>query len=326
MISVVMPCYNAEPFVRSAIESILNQTFQSFELIIVDDGSTDGTIDIIQSYAAQDDRIRFLQTGNMGSGSGGAAKNLAIAQARYDWIALNDHDDISLPDRLEKLIRIAATQPQIVAWGGYVHHINATGKILSFQAWGPTSEAEFYALRQSGKPTFVLQPTAIFRKDIFLKAGGYQAAFKGADDLDLFDRMGNYGAMVAIPEPLALYRVHLNSMSAERFFHQDDLTRYILLRCQARVADRPCPDLETFLAAQSKRSPLSRLRDAIETRGRYYYRQSGLSYAEGYYLRAIQLFGLSVLLRPGYSLPRVWRQLLSAKARRWAQQTQVYQD
>ena len=110
LVSVVMPVFNGEKFLVEAIESILSQTFTDFELIIVDDGSTDGSADIIRAYAEQDSRIRFVQLAeNMGEAG---ARNAGIAVASGKYIAAMDCDDISLPERLRMQVEfLESTSP-----------------------------------------------------------------------------------------------------------------------------------------------------------------------------------------------------------------------
>lgn len=115
LVSVVMAVYNGEKFVAEAIESILQQTLTDLELLIVDDGSTDGTLEIVQDYAARDDRIRvFAHPENRGQPS---ALNTAIAHAAGKYITLMDSDDVSLPQRLEKQADFLEAHPEIGAVG-----------------------------------------------------------------------------------------------------------------------------------------------------------------------------------------------------------------
>ncbi|MFO7906471.1 MAG: glycosyltransferase family A protein [Pirellulaceae bacterium] len=98
-VSVIVPAHNDEPYIGQCIESILGQTFEDFELIVVNDGSTDNTPSIIEEYAAKDPRVRVIHTGQK-SGRG-AARNTGIEAARAELIAFQDADDLSVPDRLE---------------------------------------------------------------------------------------------------------------------------------------------------------------------------------------------------------------------------------
>ncbi|MGF7213477.1 glycosyltransferase involved in cell wall biosynthesis [Skermanella aerolata] len=115
MISVVMPSYNSAAFVAEAIESVRAQTFPYFELLVCDDGSTDGTQAIVQEYTRRDGRIRLLQHGFR---SVSRNCNAAMEAARYDWIARIDADDIMHRHRLERQMAAATEDPSVVLWGG----------------------------------------------------------------------------------------------------------------------------------------------------------------------------------------------------------------
>lgn len=317
MISVVMPAYNAAKFISPAIESILNQTFQEFELIIVDDGSTDNTLDVVDRYLKQDNRIRVIKSAHIGCSG---ARNAGAQAAKYPWIAVMDADDIALPNRLEKQINAAKANPKVVIWGSYAHHISATGKILSLVKQGPTTEAEFSALRSAGEVPFVIQPSALLKKEIFLKEGGYTEGFHPTEDFELFDRMGDHGPVLAIPEPLLLYRIHSQSASMQKFFLQQTLARCVVARHRARVAGQEIPNLNQFIEEEKRQPILSRLDRKIRTLGQFWYRKAGLFFAEQQYLPAALYLGLSMAANPSYSIPRVWKQKLSPAARRAIQE------
>ena len=174
MISVVMPSYNSAAFVAEAIESVLAQTFPYFELLVCDDGSTDGTQAIVQEYTRRDGRVRLLQHGFR---SVSRNCNAAMEAARYDWIARIDADDIMHRHRLERQMAAAAADPSVVLWGGFARLIDRTGRILRTAALGPTSEAGFQELRHSGRMIVILGPTVMFRRSLALELGGYDPRF-----------------------------------------------------------------------------------------------------------------------------------------------------
>ena len=150
-----MLAYNAERHVIEVIESTLTQTYEDFEFVMVDDGSTDGTLDIMMDYAARDDRIRVLRQDNKGNPT---ALNRLMEEARTDWIANMDADDIVLPHRLETQLEAVRSNPRVVAWGSTVLHVNSRGKVLSTGTCGPTSEQEFHAKRAAGELTLLYHP------------------------------------------------------------------------------------------------------------------------------------------------------------------------
>ena len=312
MISVIMAAYNAGNFIAPAIESILNQTYQDFEFIIIDDGSTDNTLEIIKFYLEKDSRIRVIQSNHLGAC---CARNLGIRESKYPWIAVMDADDIAMPERFEKQINAAKVNPKVVVWGTYANHISATGEVLSLVRQGVVNEKEFYDRWQEGHIPFVIHPTALINKEIFLKVGGYAKGFYPTEDFELFERMGNYGSIVAIPEPLLLYRVHSQSASMTKFFTQKILARYVFARHRNRIAGQQEPELNQFIE-EYKRQPLfSRLKRDIFTLGQFWYRKAGLFFAEKQYIQASLYLSMAIASNPLYSIPRVWKQKLSPRTR-----------
>lgn len=312
MISVIMAAYNAKDFIAQAIESILNQTYRELELIIIDDGSTDNTLEIIKLYSAKDSRIRILQSDHLGTPS---ARNLGVSEAKYAWVAIMDADDIALPERFEQQIHATKTNPKVVVWGTYAHHISATGEVLSLVRQGVVNEEDFYNLWNSGHVPFVINPTALFKKEIFLKAGGYSTDFPVSQDFELCERMGNYGPIIAIPKPLLLYRVHSRSASMSKFFLQKLLARYVVERHKSRLEGKAEPDLKLFIAQYEQKPILTRLKRDIGTLGQFWYRKAGLFFAEKHYVQAIWYLLLAIGSNPSYSLPRIWKQKLSPATR-----------
>ena len=155
MISAVMLAYNAERHVIEVIESILTQTYEDFEFVMVDDGSTDGTLDIMMDYAARDDRIRVLRQESKGTT---LVSNRLTEEARADWIARIDVDDVALPHRLETQLEAVRSDPRVLAWGSTVLHVGSLGKVLSTGTCGPTSEEECYSKRAAGELTLLYHP------------------------------------------------------------------------------------------------------------------------------------------------------------------------
>ena len=127
-ISVIMPVYNGERFLSEAVESILKQTYQDFEFIIVDDGSTDRSLEIIQYYQALDERIILIENGkNIGVAS---SLNKGISAAKGEFIARMDADDISLPERLEQQRAFMFTRPDLGVLGCNYYRIHADGELM----------------------------------------------------------------------------------------------------------------------------------------------------------------------------------------------------
>ena len=314
MISVVIPAYNAAKFIEPAIESVLKQTFQEFEVILVDDGSTDNTLKILELYAEKDCRIRLIHCEHGGLS---LALNRGIREAKYPWIARMDADDIALPERFAKQIKAVRSHPQVVAWGTYAYHINSQGKILGLAQTGPSTEAEFYKLRNEGHLVQLIHPTVLLKKEVLLAVGGYKPEFEPVEELELFDRMAAYGPTLVLAEPLLLYRVHSNSVSMQRFFFQRKLMRYVVSCHRARISGEQELSFEEFLQKYQKQAFWRRWQQELKTSGMYYYRKAGLSVGEGQYLQGGIYLGLSAVLNPNYSLTRLWQQVFYPKIQRF---------
>jgi len=310
-ISVVMPVYNSARFVQQAIESILNQTYPNFEFIIVDDGSTDTTLAIARNYAERDPRLKVIE---LPHGGLSRALNKAIDLANGDWVAIMHDDDVSLPRRLETQLAAAQTNTKVVAWGAYAYHIGSRGKVLSVSCTGPTTESEFYHLRQRGEIFTIIHPTAFLNKGVVRRVGGYNHRFDGAEDLDLFDRMAEHGPVLAIPKPLLLYRVHGSSVSMLNFFRQKFLTRYVRARLRAKLRGQPELTLEEYEDQYRRQTLGTRLKRFLDDSSKFCYRRSGMALGNRQYFCAPFFLAASVLLNPRYAPPRLYQQKFSPAA------------
>jgi len=203
-ISVVAGAYNAQRYLAEMIDSFLAQTFADFELIVVDDGSTDSTADILRSYAGRDPRVKplFIQhTGIVG------AANAGVEAAQTDLIARADADDISLPQRLEKQFAYMREHPECVAVGSRMILIEPYGSPLCATDHKLTHE-EIDAGLMRGGGWVLPQPAVMFRREAFMRAGMYRKQYEWSEDLDLFLRLAEVGKVANLPDALVKYRLH----------------------------------------------------------------------------------------------------------------------
>jgi len=313
MISVLFPVYNVERYLDDAITSILSQTFREFELLAVDDGSSDRTPAILMRYAKRDSRIRLFQTPHVG---GAAAANFALNNARADWVAMMHGDDISLPTRLERQYAMTRTDPDVVIWGTDGYHINSTGRILSSFRVGPTSKHECREWRRRGDVVQSIHPTVLLNREVAIQAGGYREEMSPAEDIDLFDRMLCYGDLVTLPEPLVKYRIHSASLSMVKAARMAELRRYIIARQAHRSRTNNELTLKEFQIADRQRGLLDRLNDKIGLAAGICYRTGGMHYGEGNRLKSAMYLLGAFTLRPTGNARRLWSQVLSPRARR----------
>lgn len=209
MISVVMPVYNAEKCLDEAIESILTQTYTNFEFIIINDGSTDHSLEIIEKYKSEDERIILVSRENKGLV---ASLNEGIDKAKGKYIARMDADDISLPQRLEKQIELMEKENLDICGGDYLS-IDEEGSLVSLNMT-PKGQ-EMCTLSLVSKVPFA-HPTVMIKKDFLdkhkLRYG--QSQYKKAEDLDLWNRMHEKGAKFSnVNDIIFKYRIIANSLS-----------------------------------------------------------------------------------------------------------------
>lgn len=301
MISVIMPAHNAEKFIKPAIESILDQTYKDLELIVVDDGSTDNTVEIVKTYVAEDDRVQLIQNQHGGANK---ARNTAIEAAQYPWIACMDADDVAHPQRLEKQLKMLQAHPEIVVLGSYMEQIDGEGNVIGHGRFGPTSVEEFNALDRTKHVAVIVNPTAMFNRDIAMKVGCYNERITAAQEVELWDRMSEYGALVVIPEPLLQYRIHGDSVSVNKYFDQRMYHNFITARYRARQEGKQLT-LEQFLHDYKNIPAPRRLIRHIRHRGGLYYRLAGVNVAKKNYPMAAIYVVLAVIIRPRFAIKRI---------------------
>lgn len=200
-ISVLMPVYNCELYIREAIESVLNQTFNDFEFLIVDDASTDKTVSIIKSF--NDSRIKLIEKfQNLGIID---SLNYGIEIARGDYIARMDGDDICLPERFEKQVVFLDNNSDVILCGTAFQLIE-TDKIIKHP-----SDHEAILIKLCFGTSFC-HSSIMGRKEVFLQ-DKYDENFKHAEDYDLWTRLAFKGQLANIDDVLLKYRVHENQIS-----------------------------------------------------------------------------------------------------------------
>lgn len=226
-ISVVMSVYNGEYFLREAIDSILAQSFTDFEFIIIDDCSTDSSVDVINSY--QDKRIRLLR--NEKNLRLPASLNKGIMASKGEYIARMDADDISLPNRFEKQVEYLDRHTDIVALGGSYQAIDKDGNNLYIHRAMKGDRLEKYFLY----PSPISHPTVMIRREIMMKHNlFYDEQYPSAQDYELWQRIHQKFRIDNLSDILLKYRVQSNSISVTKKKQQRD-NMYKIFRTYAQV-------------------------------------------------------------------------------------------
>lgn len=221
IISVAMPVYNGERYLADAIDSILAQTFSNFELIIIDDGSTDGSLQILQRYQKRDARIRLIARENRNLAT---TLNDIIDLARGKWTARMDQDDVALPNRFERQLEwLAQTGADIC--GGWVKFFGTSDKRVLKH---PQTDAAIKMALLFGCP--FAHPTVMMRTEL-AKQLRYDKAWEKCEDYDLWEKAARLGCeMTNVPEVLLFYRQHEAQISTATSVRQEELTQKIRRR------------------------------------------------------------------------------------------------
>ena len=208
-IAVIIPAYNAASFLAETLESVLRQTLPADEILVIDDGSTDDTAAIAESFPPP---VRVFRRKNARQA---ASRNFGAAQATSEWIAFQDADDLWEENKLERQMEELARNPAAsLCYTGRVKFTMENGA-MRFGSVIPGPPVSEIANELFHRCTF-LPSTVLMRKSAFLDAGGFRTTFKITEDWDMWLRLLHRGIQFAsCPEPLLLYRMHGSSVSAQ---------------------------------------------------------------------------------------------------------------
>lgn len=266
-VSIVLPTYNRAHLLPSVLETILSQDYEDFDLVIVDDGSTDNTLEVISEFQARDSRLRYIRLPeNRGPGF---ARDEGLNRAVAKYIALADSDDLWVPGRLKEQVEILDQHPEIeILFGDYlnidhVHESRNTGfslsavgmqalilRRLSDDLWIIERGLEKAILRSN----FIGTPTMLLRKEVFARVGGFDHMLQTSEDLEFHWRAATLGAQYAfINKPLIERHVHRDSLTAQ------GVTPLIqrleaLRKCHALSRSIDCPELLTSIRSAELRT------------------------------------------------------------------------
>jgi len=225
--SVIMPVYNHVNYVTRAVRSVQNQTRSDWELCIVDDGSTDGSGELLADLACGDDRISLIRQPNAGPA---AARNVALAATSAPWLTYIDSDDVWLPEALENYGGFIASHPDVQFIYGYRHRLNEDGTVTElageFQD-APTGPVELFGRM------YLSHLCVCYRRKLIDRAGGYDQRLRSCEDYELYLRLSLLCPLVPLNLPTGLRRRHATNIS-----RQTGYSRLLQARILQRFIDR----------------------------------------------------------------------------------------
>ncbi len=233
-VSVIMPAYNASAFIREAVDSILAQTFGDFELIILNDGSTDDTRAIVESY--DDERIRLVNKSNSGVAS---TLNEGLRLAKGEFVWRHDADDISLPQKLERQIQFMEEHPEFDLCATQIAFMTERGKV----AWDKRQPKTAWFQEQPFREVFfedfspyspITHGTTLFRKILLQKTPEYREAFITSEDIDMWLRFLEHARLAVLSDCISLHRLSGSSATAvhgwKNHFYRELAKEFYLIR------------------------------------------------------------------------------------------------
>jgi hypothetical protein len=295
-VSVVLPVYNAERFVVEAVESILGQSLAAFELVVIDDGSTDRSRALLAALAARDPRIRLISRKNRGLTR---SLNEGLEIATHEYVAIMNADDISLPDRLARQAAFLDAHPRVAAVGTQTRlfsddHRRGPSTRL------PESPEAVRAFLPKASP--LAHPSVMLRRSAALAIGGYRLQMEPAEDYDLWLRLAEQHDLANLPDTLLEYRVHSGQATARACEAVALATLIAQAAARLRAAGKPDPvnsratidrglaaELgisETALARQTIDAALSRAESILAAGGPAIAARESLRAIEGHPLAA----------------------------------------
>ncbi|MFT5294392.1 MAG: glycosyltransferase involved in cell wall biosynthesis [Colwellia sp.] len=220
IVSVIIPAYNAAIFIEGCISSVLNQTFNDLEIIIINDGSTDSTLELAEQFAAKDDRVSIISIKNCGRA---AARNRGIQAAKGDWLAFLDADDLWTKQKIEKQLHIAYEKKADLIYTERSWIDENSTPLVQPKKYELPSGLIFDKLVEGN---YICTSTVLVKKNIVLDEGCFSelATFKNAQDYQLWLRLSHNFIFQALEEELCLYRIHNDNA------HKQIRNRFIGLR------------------------------------------------------------------------------------------------
>jgi glycosyltransferase involved in cell wall biosynthesis len=294
-LSVAMSVFNGERYLAEAIESVLVQSFRDFELIIVNDGSTDSSGPLTRAYAAKDPRIVFLEQSNEGLP---AALNRAFRTTRSKLVVRMDADDLMMPTRLERQLCFMNKHPEVSVGCSYAWLIDANGRAIAKskpsvdlqRAWMAKNPDAFVNINHAA---------TIIRKEHLLAVGGYDVSYHFAEDRELWGRLFTYGYKIAVqPEILHKSRLHSASMTVGPLRRNEITCQFIDHNIVRRMEGKSNLPFDEFLRWRQSRSRIQKIRFWMRVSASIFYKKATRHFAEKNWIRLAWYAGLAVALSP----------------------------
>lgn len=295
---VVMPVHNARPYVGEAIRSVLTDLPNDGELVVIVDGPTDGSAEIVDAIASCDARMHVIRHAEARGVS--RAINAGFAHAGCpEYVAIAEHDDVVLRGRFLEQMAALSGDPQLAAVSGEGRYVGPTGRVFGRVSVGPHDDNELRLMVSSGVPVLIPHAAVMYRRSAVVQAGMYDPEFDGAQDLELMNRLVySCGWTIrTLRSHHLLYRVHDSAMSFSSLSRQRLISRFVRYRNRCLLEKSEPEDFANWIE-RHRPSRRTRLRWYRHDKGALLYRRAGLAWLSRKPIRFIVALAGAALLHP----------------------------
>ena len=308
LVTVVLPTYNGMPYLPQALASILDQTLQDLSLLIIDDGSTDGTADYLESLT--DSRIDVVRGSHRGLG---AVLNKGLDLCQSEFLARMDADDLSSPRRLEQQLAFLRSRPEVGLLGSQVEYIAGRQK----RALSPSVPCDHATIMVEllQRHHAIVHGAVVFRTSVLRQIGGYRIKEMAGEEWDVFLRMGEVAQVANHQEVLYAYRLHSLNSDVSRLIRIGIGIRFACQCAELRRRGEPESTLEEFRKDWQSRPRLTRMMVVLDAYALTQYRLALVDIAEGRRIRGYARLGWSAIVSPSRTLLRLRRMVFGFPGR-----------
>lgn len=296
-ISIIMPVWNDERFILDSIQSVLNQTFKNFELIIINDASTDNSLRLIQEKANLDKRIKVLSLKkNLGMAN---ALNEAIKYSKGEYIARMDSDDLMYENRIEEQVKYMNNNEDVEVLSCLGTYLGVNGNNFGVTSTEIINHQSFKHLIRNNKPIGLLHPGTVFKKKIVQEIGGYNKIFWPAEDIDLWNRLALKGHVIYVQKKILMkYRIHENSIITSKFLDSYNIYKWVKYCLVCKNMNKPEIGYADFIDYQKKKNIFIKINNLRKLYYSFYLRKLILYILNKNFLKLLISIFLLILLRP----------------------------
>ena len=303
LVSVILPVFNQEKYLEETIQSILRQSFTDFELLIVDDGSTDDSARIIRRFQQEDNRVFAFFEKNVGKSK---ATNYLVGKATGKWCVFLDADDVMLPQRIEKQVAFHEANPQIDASSSHCYYINENGNMFGTQRYSGLSTVAQYQQAISREFITCAYTALMVSKKVYIAAGGLNPKYEPCEDFEFFNRLGERGfILLVIPDVLMKYRIHPAAVTVRKPLLVLDTINFVKHCIRRRRSGIPEIGFAAFKKIQDDYSWWTKINQRRFNYSMIYFRSAGFSMlSKNYRAFTLQIMA-SLVLSPPYVVKKV---------------------